>query len=221
VPAAAAVSGWADGATVLGGGTQILFGGLAIDTVVSAGGILRVGGGNYVENYFVTGTTSHATVRSGGLEAVQAFGIAGGSVISGGGEETVASGGMAIAGTVVASGGAQVINGMAVGTVLNGGKEWVNRGGVTSGTIATAGGTEVVYGGGIANGTLLSSGGFETISRGIAHGTVVRSDGFEGVFNGGTASNTVISGGGKAVVYAGGVDRLRADLKAIAGPRAA
>jgi autotransporter passenger strand-loop-strand repeat protein len=119
-----------------------------------------------------------------------------GRVISGDGHSlTVLNGGVA-SGTIVVSGGAEVISfgGVARGTVLSdGGNEYVSSGGVTRGTVVSGGGNEVVYAGGVTSGTVVSRGGTEVV-YGVARGTTVRSDGAVVVSAGGVVSGAVLSG---------------------------
>jgi autotransporter passenger strand-loop-strand repeat protein len=131
--------------------------------------------------------------------------------------------GAAVSDTAIASGGGVFVIGVASGTVINGGFEYV-QGGTASGTRVYAGGTEWVGAGGLAASSTLTSGGVEILAGGtadavvvsagavqfvsaygFASGTVVESGGFQEVLSAGVASGTMVQSGGTLVVLPGGV----------------
>jgi autotransporter passenger strand-loop-strand repeat protein len=120
-------------------------------------------------------------------------------------------------GTVVSSGGEEIVEyqGVASGTIVtSGGEEIVEYRGVASGTIVGRGGSEIVEGDGY---TYLPEVGYFTSSFGTANGTIVSSGGYEIVSGGYTSDNgvtvygsgvtngTIVSRGGYEIVSSGGV----------------
>ncbi len=83
-------------------------------------------------------------------------------------------------------------------TVSRGGREYVEKSGVASGTIVD--GYAYVEVGGSATGATIGGGG-EAIVYGKASGTIVGSGGVEYVESGGTNSGGTVASGGKLVVY--------------------
>jgi autotransporter passenger strand-loop-strand repeat protein len=117
--------------------------------------------------------------------------------------------------------------GVAVGTVIDGGRVIVLSGGVTSGSIVSSAGTsgiqwvssggsansttvlrnakQYVMNGGTATDTVVSSGGRDVVSSGgVAISTTASSGGFETVSNGGQDSGLILLSGGSAYVSVGG-----------------
>jgi autotransporter passenger strand-loop-strand repeat protein len=174
---------------------DVFFGGTAVGTVVSSGGIADV-----------YGTASGGIVSSGGFENVT--GLASGATIENGGSLTVWNFGTADDITLNSGGLLVWDGGTTSGVIVNsGGSENVSDEGTAIGTIVSGGGTEDVLGG-TAIGSIVSGGGTEVVgvsldSNGTASGTVVSSGGLEVVSAGGTASGTTVSNGGTEVVYGG------------------
>ncbi len=82
-------------------------------------------------------------------------------------------------------------------TVSRTAQEFVENGGLTSGSMLSNGGTEFVLSGGITSYTIVSQGGFETVSgRGSAVSTTVDDGGYEVVSQRAIARDTVMNLGG-------------------------
>jgi autotransporter passenger strand-loop-strand repeat protein len=127
------------------------------------------------------------------------YGSASGTVISSGGEEIVAA---SDSGAIVSNGGLQVIwgGGVANGAqLLSGGTELVY--GSASGTVISSGGEEIVAAS--DSGAIVSNGGLQVIwGGGIAYGAHILSGGTQEVY--GSAVATTVSSGGFEQVFAGG-----------------
>ena len=112
------------------------------------------------------GTTINATVKGGGLETVQAGGSASGTIVSSGGKQVVFG---TASGTTINSGGTETTYGTASGTTVNsGGNE--STYGTTVSTTVGSGGLETVQAGGSASGTTLGNGGSQAGVRDGAAG---------------------------------------------------
>ena len=124
----------ASGTTVLSGGELILVSGGASGAVVAGTEIVQGGGEDY-----------DSVIESGGLHVVQYRSEF--TVLSGGAEEIVSSGGAAT-GLVISSGGIAVVSsgGSAGATELEGGYELVASGGIMSGAFISAGTLELASG---------------------------------------------------------------------------
>ena len=145
--------GIASGSVVFSGGFEfVLLGGSANATSVRNGGQQWVSSGGVAvgaaisrgaaEAIFAGGVASNATVSSGGQQSV--FGKASGTIVEGGGSETVGSGGSAV-GMTVNAGAIETVDqgGLAISTHLNSGAiEDVL--GDAAGTVISAGGTELI-----------------------------------------------------------------------------
>ena len=188
--------GIANGTIVNSGGSELIFaGGIASGTIVSSGGDLYMqltsgviesgSNGGYIINGVTihngallsveldTGATFFGLVVSAGCSEDIYGGIASGTIINSGGQETTYAGGIAN-GTIVNSGGYEIINFGNTGS----GTTFSNLGGTANSTIVNSGGYQILDSGGIANGTIVNSGGSEIISAGgIASGTVVNDGG--------------------------------------------
>jgi autotransporter passenger strand-loop-strand repeat protein/autotransporter-associated beta strand protein len=216
------------------GGSQTLYGGLAIFTEISAGGGQFVSAG---------GLASSTSIKADGSQTIFDHGIARDTVISGDGHQLVSSGGSATS-THIEEGGSQTIfsSGIASDTVVSSkGLQDVSSGGLAISTTVSSGGVQelhagsasaadIKYGGsqvlyasasdfgahlsgdqlisqgGVATSTHVEDGGSQTIfSGGSAIATEVSSGGMQIVSSAGTALSTRISSGGSQVVEASGV----------------
>ena len=110
----------------------------------------------------------HGALVEVGSETVLAGGLAIGTILSVGGTQSVASGGVASSAVVFNGGSEQVLSGgRAAGTTIaSGGVETISIGGVGQGALIGSGGTEDVLSGGVASGFAISSGGGLTVSSG-------------------------------------------------------
>jgi len=93
------------------------------------------------------------------------------------------------------------LGGTTVGTVLSGGKEWLKRGGRSSGTLVLSGGQEIVQGGGaVASNAIIQTGGVELVfAGGHVYGTTL-SGGMLKVASTGKLSGGLTINGGRAVI---------------------
>jgi autotransporter passenger strand-loop-strand repeat protein len=219
--------GQTSGGLTVGSGQslEVLPGGTASGTQIVSGGQADISG--LAISSFVGG----AVPFSGGgtqfsQQTVFAGGLASGTVLASGGQETVLSGGTEIGATVSSGGGIQLgfgpfgnesgsAGGVDSGTTLSGGFETVFSGGVTSNVLVLSGGNETVVAGGTAVSATVSSGGSIQLGYGAfgnqsgsAGGTDISgvlSGGFEGVNSGGVASNVLVLSGGFQNVFSGGI----------------
>src|SRR5262249_8107049 len=143
------------------GGTAVVAGGTAFDTVVGVGGNLNVTA-NGTE--FRAQISGHETV--GGANAIAASG----TVFSGGIQDVLT--GTAVS-TTVLSGGTQNLRviGIASGAILSGGTQLISSGAAATSTTISAGGTEIVNSGGVASRTILVSG--QVIDSGLTVSTII------------------------------------------------
>jgi autotransporter passenger strand-loop-strand repeat protein len=162
--------------TVFGGAVEVLSGVSGVsspsDTTVLSGGELIVAGGAIAIDAVVAGTEIlqggedyNITIESGGLHVVQYRSEF--TVLSGGAEEIVSSGGMAIS-TSVDSGAIEIVSSGGAATDLaisSGGIAVVSSGGSTGAT-ELEGGYELVASGGIVSGATISAGTLEVASGG-------------------------------------------------------
>ncbi len=209
-------------ATVVHSGGSLTNGGLAVSSLIEAGGSDVIYGGMFVAN----GLDSAATIASGGMQIVG--GIAVSTTLQSGGFANVVSGGSALA-TMIDGGGGLAVSagGTASGTtILSGGIEVVLAGGSAVGVTVDSGGVLAVLPGGSATGVtpvgaaivpsvvLLSpqtvsawtvpvsgvavgSGGkLEVLSGGAASGVTITSSATETVASGGSDVGALISGSG-------------------------
>jgi autotransporter passenger strand-loop-strand repeat protein len=84
--------------------------------------------------------------------------------------------------------------GVASGTVLNGGEEFVRSGAATSGTTANSGGIEYVFAGGTSSNLVLNNGGASTM-LGAVNNVTIGAGATLTVFDGGSATGAVVDNG--------------------------
>jgi autotransporter passenger strand-loop-strand repeat protein len=168
-------AGYSFNTTVSGGAVEVLSGvsgvSTASDTTVLSGGELIVAGGALAIDAAVAGTEIlqgddyDSTIESGGLHGVQ--GRSEFTVLSGGAEEIVSSGGMAID-TTVDSGAIEIVSsgGAATGLIISSGGLAVVSSGGSAGMAVLDGGYELVASGGIMTGATISAGTLEVASGG-------------------------------------------------------
>jgi autotransporter passenger strand-loop-strand repeat protein len=132
------------------------------------------------------------TVLNGGTQQVTAGGTASATVVSSGGAQYVAG----IASNTELAGGTQYVFGSAVGTKIdNGGAQSIEAGGTASGTTISAGGVQ--YDAGIASATTLAGGMQVVVSGGTDKGATISAGTLE-LQSGATAGSSTITfaGGG-------------------------
>ena len=239
--------GVSDSDTVFEGGVEVLLlGASGSGLTVSAGGVLTGAGvlsGVTTDLGLVSGVTIVSATGGGfGSLTVGSHGIASGVTIddafaliqSGGtardllaidGGFLIVSAGGTTTGTILSSGSAETVFGIAHDTiisasasqsvvaggeagaavVLNGGLEVISSGGASFGADILQGGSQTLSGGRTV-GTNLANGGLETVSSGgVAQSSLIGSNSVEDVLSGGLASGFAISSGGNLTVTSGGV----------------
>ena len=185
--------------SILQGGIQYVYNGIARRTIVSSGGRLFEDGGS----------ATATTISNGGSGVIDAYGSATGLVIDSGGVVSVASGGTA-GGIVVNSGGLLVVE---VGADVSG--VTLHRGGIeaidtevvsqstVTGAVVSNGATQTVDFGGLAISTTVSSGSEQDVYGRVRDTTLTGSagPGFESVglqfveYGGYSIGATIASGG--------------------------
>jgi autotransporter passenger strand-loop-strand repeat protein len=161
--------GTASGIVVSSGGTLELFG--SATAITNAfGSIIEIGTGDNGTNFTI-----------------------------GGGGELVVSSGSSASGTVVSSGGLEIVFGHdSNATVLSSGQIVISSGGTASNTIVASGGLATVAAGGTETAATISSGGYETVNSGGTISGAVISGGTLEIASGGSANGgtvTFASGG--------------------------
>lgn len=177
---------------VLNGGDtlNVEVNGLAYDTMINQGAVLKVASGGTVigttnngGNVYVEGTDIGTTINSGN---VYVDGTSTGMTISFGG-------------TVF------VEDGTVIGTTINIGGSEYDQGGTSIGTTINEGGTQYVQNGSTATNTIIDGKfGVEIVDGGTSVATTIKAGGLEWVRNGGTANSTIIQGGGVEHVFSSG-----------------
>jgi autotransporter passenger strand-loop-strand repeat protein len=227
--------GTESGTVISSGGTEIVYaGGVASGTTVDAGGRLIVVPGATVSGTINDGGTvvsSGVIIVSGGaptfigntfgpdqavtdgeIEYVESGGLTTATVVSGGAQMLVYSGG--VTRTAFDYGQDYLSGGTASKTMVEaGGREYVDSGGVAKFSTVSSGGAQTIYSGGASQSTTLMAGpspgqgGYEYVSSGgVASGTFVHAYATEMVTSGGAASGTTIVFNGTEYVYSGGSD---------------
>jgi autotransporter passenger strand-loop-strand repeat protein len=186
--------------TILAGGSEIvLSGGFDSGTLLS-GGLLSV----------TDGAVYGIVVRSGGQLVVGDPSTASGTVVSGGGTETVSGNGTDFSGTVESGGTVVAVSGgvLSGATILSGGVALISSGGAAVALTVQSGGSESIGAGGTLSGVTISGGtvdvlvgaaSTETIGFAGSGGTLVLS----GALTSGTAISGFVSGTGDNILLAG------------------
>src|SRR5262249_48130482 len=84
--------------------------------------------------------------------------------------------------------------GVANGTILNGGTEWIRSGAVSNGTTANNGGIEYVFAGGVSNNLTLNTGGSATM-LGTVNGVTINAGGTVSATDGASVTGAVVDNG--------------------------
>jgi autotransporter passenger strand-loop-strand repeat protein len=210
--------------TRINSGSQDVYGVASGTILVSGAEVVQSGGvasGTMVETpsnvWISAGGLLSGAVLQGGVERVLSGGVAIATSMTISGYELISSGGVTSGTTITV--GAQDVYGSASGTVLIGGTEDVDSGGLAVGTVIDAdgfanvlsaatlraatvnGGIETVLSGGLAVGATLLSGGIEAVSSGGTASASVISIGYQTVA--GTASDAVVDGGEQYILSGG------------------
>jgi autotransporter passenger strand-loop-strand repeat protein len=196
---------------------ELLAGGVAETVIVTIeGDFLRVDSGASATGTILTldaydvvlGSTTSTTVSGGSDELISSGGIAVATKIFSGGVATISSGGRSVDATILSGGIEHVLAfGETGGTVVSeGGQELVSSSGIVGRSTLRSGGEQYVSLGGSANETTVSSGGIEyVLASGTTTATVVSAGGYERVSSGGSASRTTVANAGRLYVYSDGV----------------
>ncbi len=134
-------------------------------------------------------------VYSAGTQVVSSGVVVSGDVFISSASQSVLARGVAQA-IIVSSGGIQTVDGVASGSVLQGGfgklvePDFFN----TPGYIYMSGGVEIVESGGVASGAVARSGGLEEINGGRSISAVISDGGYQQVASRGLASGAVLIG---------------------------
>jgi autotransporter passenger strand-loop-strand repeat protein len=149
--------GTASSAIVNSGGWELVDGGHAIGTAVSAGGVVVVETG---------GTAGSAVVNSGGTGVVSSGGTASGTLLDGGDLWVYA--GATASSAIVNSGGRELVDGgHGIGTTVNaGGSLWALFAGTADSAVVNSGGTEFVFSAGSTDADTVMSGGVLEVRSG-------------------------------------------------------
>lgn len=191
--------------TAISGGSQIVYGS-ADETAIGSGGVQSV-----------YGTGTDTTIGDGGLQKIYTDGTATGSTLNAGAVQV--DWGTAIDTTI--NGGNQYVVGNATETTIVTGIQYVESGGLASGTTIDDDGEQSIYEGGLATGTsieggdqivygsatdtTIETGGLQYL-HGMATGTVINDGGEQNVYGNGTATGTTVNVGGIQVDWGVAVD---------------
>jgi autotransporter passenger strand-loop-strand repeat protein len=206
---------------IIGSGHQLVVGAGQTVTGVTVGSggslLVRAGGTDVatnnqggVETVQAGGQSTRAMIHAGG--DMEIFGSASGTVlyrgrinVSAGGaitnardvsdSMTIANNAKALNTTISTGASATVLSGgVATGTVLSGGTEWIRAGAISNGPTVNKGGLEYIFAGGVANGVTLNYGGTASI-YGKVNGSTINPAGILTVDDGGVAVGSVVDNG--------------------------
>jgi RHS repeat-associated protein len=161
----------------------VLSGGISLNEVVNSGGSINVSsGGSTVsadisgslaadgsggvlygayEDVFAGGVATGTTLGSGGKLNVNQQGQTSNTLVTGGGDEVVSSGGVT---------NETVLSGLTLGTVRPNARQFVASGGLALGTVVDSGGQQVLSGGGATNTSVGLGGAIDIQTLGYASG---------------------------------------------------
>ena len=131
----------------------------------------------------VFGTAVSTIVSGGGLQTVESGGIASAAIVSSAGAQIVFSGGLASGGSILTNASQTLSGGVASSTTVSGGTEIISAGGIAS-AVNVSGGTQTISSGGSAGGTFFNGGTQTILSGATASGTT-----------GSSLTETISSGG--------------------------
>ncbi|KAA2013412.1 outer membrane autotransporter [Escherichia coli] len=142
------------------------------------------------------GTTNNTHIINHGQQNVHG-GVSNGSLIESGGYQDIGSHNNFVgqANNTTINGGRQSIHdgGISTGTTIESGNQDVYKGGISNGTTIKGGASRVE--GGSANGILIDGGSQIVKVQGHADGTTINKSGSQDVVQGSLATNTTINGG--------------------------
>ena len=142
------------------------------------------------------GTTNNTHIINHGQQNVHG-GVSNGSLIESGGYQDVGSHNNFVgqANNTTINGGRQTIHdgGISTGTIIDSGNQDVYTGGISNGTTIKGGNSHIS--GGTANGTIIDGGGQKVTTQGHVDGTTINKSGYQDITQGSIATNTIINGG--------------------------
>ncbi|EFA2309183.1 AIDA repeat-containing protein, partial [Escherichia coli] len=142
------------------------------------------------------GTTNNTHIINHGQQNVYG-GISNGSLIESGGYQDVGGHNNFVgqANNTTINGGRQSIHdgGISTGTIIESGNQDVYTGGISNGTTIKGGNSHIS--GGTANGTIIDGGGQTVTTQGHVDGTTINKSGYQDITQGSLATNTTINGG--------------------------
>ncbi|WP_086632559.1 Hint domain-containing protein [Commensalibacter intestini] len=180
---------------------NILGNGSAISTLVNSGGSQIISGST---NSF--GSATGTIIQGGGQQTIYDWGRAGGITLSGGTINISAGGGINDNVNFASGGTINVYSGAGVSTqITSGGKEYIYSGGIANNTLVDNA-SQVVLNGGQINSTTISDNGTVDVSAGgIASNVIVNSAGILRISNG-TVNTITVNNNGITVVNGGSVN---------------
>lgn len=142
------------------------------------------------------GTTNNTHIINHGQQNVHG-GVSNGSLIESGGYQDVGSHNNFVgqANNTTINGGRQTIHdgGISTGTIIDSGNQDVYTGGISNGTTIKGGNSHISEG--TANGTIIDGGGQKVTTQGHVDGTTINKSGYQDITQGSIATNTIINGG--------------------------
>lgn len=177
---------------------NVLGNGSAISTIVNLGGSQVISGAT---NSF--GSATGTVVQGGGQQTIYDWGRAGDITLSGGTINVSAGGGINDNVNFASGGTINVYSGAAVSTqITSGGKEYIYSGGIANNTLVDNA-SQVVLSGGLVNSTTISNNAtLDVSSGGIISGVTVGNAGILRI-SGGTVTSNIINSNGYTVVNGG------------------
>ena len=202
--------GKAENTTISGGVQQIDSGGRVENTTINSGTQQIASGGEAAQTAIlggtqeVSGTASASKIASGGKMSVLSGGSATQTEVAGG-NMVVSSGGTSLKTEI--TGGTQYVYGTDSESIINGGSQVIESGGIAGNAQVNRGGTQTVSG--IAQNTILNGGNQNITAGGRVENTTINS-GTQQIASGGEAHNTTATGG--IILLDGGVLSGRTSL---------
>ena len=204
------VSGIAQNTILNGGNQNITAGGRVENTTINSGTQQIASGGEAAQTAIlggtqeVSGTASASKIASGGKMSVLSGGSATQTEVAGG-DMVVSSGGTSSKTNI--TGGTQYVYGTDSESIINGGSQVIESGGIAGNAQVNRGGTQTVSG--IAQNTILNGGNQNITAGGRVENTTINS-GTQQIASGGEAHNTTATGG--IILLDGGVLSGRTSL---------
>ena len=197
------VYGTTFGASVNGGGLQVIGGAGGATNAIASGTTLNSGSHQHVKS---AGSALNTTVLSGGIQVADSSGVVVSTTVYAGGLLHVSGSGIASSSTVYGGAIDVFAGGLVMSALLqgNGGMVRVSSGGTASAVTLQSGTTVSVYAGGSATGATVQSGAYLFASGGFSIGATVQTGGVENISGiGSIASGATVQNGGYEYVLSG------------------